>query len=64
MLYTITFKDSSQLSVTADTLHEPEDRASSSKFTFYVFELAGEVVAKYKTSEVIGWRKITEPMPG
>ena len=63
MLYTITFKDFSQWSVTADTLHEPDDRASASKFTFYVLELDGEVVAKYRASEVIGWLKITSPMP-
>ena len=54
--YVITFKDMSQLTVKADTIHEPDDGISSRKIRFYVLELDGEVVAKYKAAEVVGWR--------
>ena len=54
--YVITFKDMSQLTVKADTIHEPDDVVTTSKVRFYVLELAGEVVAKYKDTEVAGWR--------
>ena len=52
--YRITFKDMSQLDVKADTIHEPV--ITTSKIRFYVLELDGEVVAKYKDTEVVGWR--------
>ena len=54
--YFITFKDTSQLAVKADTIHEPDDGIGTNKVRFYVFELNGEVVAKYKGAEVVGWR--------
>ena len=54
--YVITFKDMSTFQVTADTIHEPDDSATTSKVRFYVLELDGEVVAKYKDAEVVGWR--------
>ena len=54
--YFITFKDTSQLAVKADTIHEPDDGVTTSKVRFYVLELDGEVVAKYKDTEVVGWR--------
>ena len=54
--YVITFKDMSYLTVKADTIHEPDDGVATSKAGFYVLELNGEVVAKYKDTEVVGWR--------
>ena len=54
--YFITFEDMSQITVTADTIHEPDDGIRTSKVRFYVLELDGEVVAKYKDTEVVGWR--------
>ena len=62
--YVITFKDAAALTVNADTIHEPEDDSvTTSKVRFYVLELDGEVVAKYKDTEVVGWR-ITPPYKG
>ena len=54
--YVITFKDKSPIAVKADTIHEPDDGIATRKVRFYVLELAGEVVAKYKDTEVVGWR--------
>ena len=56
--YRIRFKEpeAKWFDVIADTIHEPDDEVATSKIRFYVFELAGEVVAKYKESAVIGWR--------
>ena len=60
--YLITFKDdTSQIAVKADTIHEPDDGVTTSKV--YVFKLDGEVVAKYKDTEVVGWR-INPPYTG
>ena len=61
--YAITFKDMSQLFVKADTLHEPDDGVTRTKVGFYVLELDGEVVAKYKDTEVVGWRIEPPYMP-
>ena len=61
--YLITFKDMSQTGVTADTIHEPDDGVGTNKVRFYVLELDGEVVAKYKDTEVVGWR-IDPPYTG
>ena len=61
--YFITFKDMSHLTVKADTIHEPDDGVGTNKVRFYVLELDGEVVAKYKDTEVVGWR-IDPPYTG
>ena len=61
--YLITFKDTPQLAVKADTIHEPDPDVRTSKVRFYVLELDGEVVAKYKDTEVVGWR-IDPPYTG
>ena len=61
--YVITFKDMPQIAVTADTIHEPDDGIGTNKVRFYVLELNGEVVAKYKGTEVVGWR-IDPPYTG
>ena len=61
--YLITFKDMSQLAVRADTIQEPDDGVTRTKVRFYVLELDGEVVAKYKDTEVVGWR-IDPPYTG
>ena len=60
--YIITFKDMSTIGVTADTIREPDDGVGTDKVRFYVLELNGEVVAKYKDTEVVGWR-IDPPYP-
>ena len=60
--YLINFKDMSPIAVTADTIHEPDPDVRTSKVRFYVLELDGEVVAKYKETEVVGWR-IDPPYP-
>ena len=60
--YLITFKDMSPILVKADTIHEPDPDVRTSKVRFYVLELDGEVVAKYKETEVVGWR-IDPPHP-
>ena len=60
--YLITFKDMSHLAVTADTIHEPDYDVRTTLVRFYVLELDGEVVAKYKETEVVGWR-IDPPYP-
>ena len=39
---------------TSDTIHEPDDSVATRKVRFYVLELDGEVVAKYKDTEVVG----------
>ena len=54
--YVITFKDSPDRTVQADTIHEPDTGVKRTKVRFYVLELNGEVVAKYKDTEVVGWR--------
>ena len=61
--YLITFKDMPQIAVTADTIHEPDYDVRTTLVRFYVLELDGEVVAKYKETEVLGWR-IDPPYTG
>ena len=62
--YRITFKDMSQLTVKADTIHEPDYGFRTTLVRFYVLELDGEVVAKYKETEVVGWRIDPPCTPG
>ena len=54
--YFITFKDMHEIFVKADTIHEPDDGVGTGEVGFYVLELDGKVVAKYKDTEVVGWR--------
>ena len=62
--YFITFKDMSQLTVKADTIHEPDYDVRTTLVRFYVLELDGEVVAKYKETEVVGWRIVPRDTGG
>ena len=53
--YTIRFKDGSESKVIADTINEPDMSAAYSEIPFYEFQLGGDVVAKYRRDEVVGW---------
>ena len=57
MVYKIRLKDGSRFELLADTIKEPNEDVSTSKIRFYVFELDGDVVAKYRFDEVVGWMK-------
>ena len=59
--YGIRFSDGSEMRIKADTVKASIDRAASASVTtaFLDFELDGVVVAKYKLSDVSGWRIVS-----
>ena len=65
-IYTIRFSDGSEMKIEADTVKTSIDTAStpsaSVTTTVLAFELDGVVVAKYKLSDVSGWR-IVQSLP-
>ena len=52
-VYQVRFKDGSVIEVAADVVCEPPADQSSN---FYVFKKAGVEVAKYRSTEVSGWK--------
>ena len=63
--YGIRFSDGSEMRIKADTVKASIDRAASASASasvttaFLDFELDGVVVAKYKLSDVSGWRIVS-----
>ena len=57
--YKIRFKEGASTEVVADTVNAPNGTGTSEENKFYLFELNGDVVAKFKYAEVSGWQRIS-----